>query len=111
MARVNSTLDPQPRNPVDQRLEELGAVASISGKPLRVRVQPDIYNSENGNYSVWAGLSWTVDLDGVEEGRKLREGLTDFFQLFGTSPQSQEAVLLNLRAMAEAREPEDPRRV
>lgn len=108
MAKVNSTMDPQPR-PVDQRLEELGAVASISGKPLRVRVQPDIYNSENGNYAVWAGLSWTLDLDSVEEGRKLREALTDFFILFGLNPDAQAGLLETLRSLVIMGE--DPRRV
>lgn len=105
MAKVTSQAEQQPP-PLDQRLEELATIASLNSRALRVRIQPDIYNYETGNYAVWTGLSWTFDLTDVEEGRRLREGLAAFFELFGKSPESQGRVLDMLRGMCEG----DPRR-
>lgn len=100
MATVVFTADQTPP-PIDARLEETGAVAGVLGKPIRVRIQPDLYDYDGQKYQVWNQLTWTVDLADVAEGRKLREGLTDFFALFGKSPSSQLRLLSELRSVRE----------
>lgn len=97
MATVVFTADQTPP-PIDARLEETGAVAGVMGKPIRVRIQPDLYDYDGQKYQVWNQLTWTVDLADVAEGRKLREGLTMFFRLFGASPKSQVSLLELLKA-------------
>lgn len=95
MAIVVFTADQTPP-PIDARLEETGAVAGVMGKPIRVRIQPDLYDYEGQKYQVWNQLTWTVDLADVAEGRKLREGLTMFFKQFGRSPEAQAILLASL---------------
>lgn len=88
--------------PEDKRPSLDGAIesASESGKAIRVRCQPDVYDYEKGNYQTWTGLSWIVECQDVEEGRRLREGLTDFFKAFGGQAAMQERVLNELKRMA-----------
>lgn len=81
------------RPPLDARLEELGAAAGALGKPIRIRLQPDIYDYESQRNQKWYGLIWTVELQDIEEGRRLREGLTEFFKKFGESEASQRGLL------------------
>lgn len=84
------------RPPLDQSLEQVAEAATGRGKALRFRVQPELYDYEKQRYNAWQGLIWSVDLEDVEEGRLLREGLTSFFRLFGRSPESQAQLLKEL---------------
>lgn len=95
MASV-SFLPEAERPPIDKALEDAAKAAGETDKLLRLRLQPDLYNFQKGAYGAWHGLSWTLDLDDVEEGRRLREGLQDFFRLFATD---QAVLLEGLRAM------------
>lgn len=92
MATVNFVPE-ETRPPIDARLEELGAAAGALGKPIRIRLQPDIYDYESQRNQKWYGLIWSVELQDVEEGRRLREGMTEFFRRFGESPESQAKLL------------------
>ena len=91
MAKVISTQDIRP--PIDESLEKIGAGAAASNRPIRVRVAPDLYDYDKQGYNSWHGLSWSVEVMDVEEGRRLRKGLGDFLKAFGHSPKSQAAVL------------------
>ena len=84
---------------LDLALEQAGTIAQT--KPIRFRVQPDLYDYDRQRYQPWAGLIWTVDLEDVEEGRRLREGLTRFFRLFGRTAEMQAEVLRVLEEMEE----------
>src|SRR5258708_20407331 len=77
MAKV-SYLPDKVAPPVDTKLEEIHAVAVLAGKPIRLRIQPDLYHPERQGYESWAGLAWTLDLDDIEEGRRFREALGRF---------------------------------
>lgn len=68
-------------------------------KPIRVRLQPDLYDYTGSSYKTWQGLVWSVQLRDVAEGRRLREGLTDFFHAFGGSEKDQKAVLKVLKGL------------
>lgn len=96
MASVSSAATDE-KPPIDKRLEALGAIAAAAGKPIRVRIQPDIYDYQNQANQTWLGLIWMIELEDVEEGRKLREGLTWFFQKFGQSAESQKKLLAWLK--------------
>ena len=82
---------------LDLALEQAGAIAQT--KPIRFRVQPDLYDYDRQRYQPWVGLIWTVDLENVEEGRRLREGLTRFFRLFGRTVEMQAEVLRTLEEL------------
>jgi len=84
MAQVNSSADPKPS--VEDFLETFLAE---QGKPLKIRVQPTLYDYNTRNYPSWQGVSWLLELEGVEEASRLREGLEDFFQCFGSEKQEQ----------------------
>lgn len=99
MAHVTFAPDrpPPDRPPLDRSLEEQGLAASALGKPIKIRLQPDLYDHQGAKYVSWAGLTWIVDVADVEEGRRLREGLTDFFKLFGMNEAVQQGLLKVLR--------------
>jgi len=91
MAKVSSTQDERP--PVDETLEHIGTIAAGVGRPIRIRLAPDLYDYEKQGYNSWHTLSWSVEVQDVEEGRRLRKGLNDFLHAFGATPKSQAAVL------------------
>lgn len=94
MATVNYA--PDDKLPIDQLVDTL----IVEGKPLRVRVQPDIYNHVGGVYKTWNGVSWTIECEDAEEVKRLREGLADFFKAFGGDGKKQGQVLRELKRMA-----------
>ncbi len=99
MAQVSFAHDARP--PVDATLESVGNGASTLNKPIRCRFQPDLYDWGRTSYTTWHGLTWTIECQDVAEGRRLREGLTDFFRAFGGNEKQQQRVLLALSALAD----------
>jgi len=95
MAQVNFAPDNE-KPALDDLLEQFAAAATAE-KPLRLRVQPDLYDVAKTRYTTWPGLVWTVDLEDANEGRRLREGLAQFFRLFGKDGDTQ-ALLLDTLA-------------
>lgn len=93
MATVSFAPD-RPTTPLDAKLEELGAQALLASRPIRLRLQPDLYDSDRRAYQSWTGLTWTLDISEIAEGRLFREGLGDFMQLFGDD--AKQAQLLQL---------------
>ncbi len=92
MAQVSFAPD-KTTPPMDEPLEQAAAVALLAGKPIiKLRLQPDLYNFDKRHYSSWAGLTWMLDLESVEEGRRFREGLEWFLKAFG-DPEKQKKVL------------------
>lgn len=84
---------------LDGRLEEAAAQAALASRPIRVRIQPAFYNLDKSGYDGWNNLVWTLDLDDVEEGRRLRQGLEAFLKAFG-DPERQAKVLRMLEKLA-----------
>lgn len=98
MASVSFAHDQRP--PVDQSLEQVGNGASALNKPIRCRLNPDLYEWGGTHYVSWSGLSWIVELQDVSEGRRLRQALTAFFQVFGASEKKQAKLITELQKMA-----------
>ena len=72
--------------PIDAPIVEV--FTTSKGKPLRIRLQPQIYSSDygrSGGYVAWAGVYWSVDVADPEEAAGLREALTVFFAQIGTA--------------------------
>ncbi len=82
MANVTFGPDVEPP-PIDQKLIEVWETAKKIKREIRIRVQPDLYNHTTQAYTSWSGLTWTIEVADVDEGRRLREGLTWFFKHFG----------------------------
>ena len=95
MATVSFTAAPPP---IDTPLEEFGGQALKEGKPIRIRLQPDVYSPKDTNYKTWQGVVWIVEVPDLDEGRRLREGLTHFFKVFGSKRQAR--LLGQLRTLA-----------
>jgi hypothetical protein len=105
MANVTFSTDVKAPPPLDQALEQKGGASILLGKPIRLRIQPDFYDYDKRQYTAWSFVSWVVDVETIEEGRRLREGLQVFLRLFGTvSPEGQERLIDELRAKAEPHE-------
>ncbi len=98
MAEVSFTHDDKP--PMDRRLEEITSHAENLQKPVRIRVQPDIYDHVHQNYAAWTGLVWMLELRDIEEARRLREGLANFFRVFGGDEKKQKGLLTELERRA-----------
>lgn len=97
MAKV-SFLPEKVAPPVDGKLEEAGAQAALASRPIRLRLQPDLYLTDQRAYTTWVGLTWTLDLDDVEEGRRFREALGKFMAAFG-DPEKQGTLLSTLEGL------------
>lgn len=95
MATVTFTAAPPP---IDTVLDQLALDAAAAQKPIRIRLQPDVYEYSTRLFKTWTGLVWFVECEDVEEGRRLREGLADFFKAFGT--KRQEKLLKVLQGLA-----------
>ncbi len=98
MAKV-SYLPDKVAPPVDTKLEEIHAVAVLAGKPIRLRIQPDLYHPERQGYESWAGLAWTLDLDDIEEGRRFREALGRFMAAFAADGATQAELIVQLERL------------
>lgn len=98
MASIAFAQDDKP--PVDNRLEEIATIAENSGKLLRVRVQPDLYDHGRTAYTTWSGLAWMLDCQDVAEAKRFREGLTNFMRVFGSDEKRQRALLVELARRA-----------
>jgi hypothetical protein len=98
MAHVNFTFDTPPT--LDGPLERCGDSASAVEKPIRLRIQPDLYDWSRRNYHSWSGLTWMVEVQDVEEGRRFRQGLQDFLQAFGGTEWQQGELLDLLSGLA-----------
>jgi hypothetical protein len=90
------------RPALDQALEAAAVACTQNQKPIRIRLQPDLYEYERRIYAAWLGLTWIVEVGDLEEGRRLRQGLQDFFRLFGQSADSQDEMLRELRELVTA---------
>ncbi len=88
MAKVTFTPEKAPP-PLDQTLDQMGAAALALGKTIRVRIQPDIYDYGKRQYNAWSFVTWVVDLENLEQGRALREGLQGFLRVFGLLDPAQ----------------------
>ena len=97
MAHVSFAPDERPT--VDAALDLIGEGAAPLQKPIKVRIQPDLYDWGRTRYTAWH--SWAVECQDVAEGRRLREGLTSFFAAFGGSEKQQRRLLQDLSRMAE----------
>lgn len=72
--------------------------------PIKVRVQPQIYQPGSG-YSAWRRVAWVISFGSIEDARALRVGLTAFFSLaarLGIGALSAELVRLDNGVAAEA---------
>ena len=68
--------------PTDQDALVYEAYAERPDKPLRLRVQPDIFRlnrGERGRYDAWKGVHWTVELETPGEAVALKDALRLFF--------------------------------
>jgi hypothetical protein len=99
MAHTAFTHDEKPS--MDAPLEVVGNGASALEKPIRIRLQPDLYNWETRTYEAWYGLTWKVEVQDVAEGRRLRQALADLFTAFGGNERQQTKVCRELGRMAE----------
>ncbi len=95
MAQVNWSQDEKP--PIDAVLETLAE--AYPDRALKIRVQPTIYDYETRTYKTWTELSWVLEMDDVDEARRMREGLQDFFVGFGTA-EKQAGLLADLKKRA-----------
>lgn len=100
MAKVTYAADALVPRSLDYTIEEMAEQLDLRVKPLRLRVQPDVYDVRLARYTSWAGVIWSIDVDTVDEGRKLREGLTLFFRRFGEGAAMQDWLLQVLREVA-----------
>ncbi len=101
MAQTDFTRDAPPKPPIDAPIEQVGNYAATLEKPIRLRVQPDLYNWKAHTYQAWYGLTWYINVADVTEGRKLRKALTDFFVVFGGSEKQQAKLIQALQQLAE----------
>lgn len=95
MAIVNSADDPKP--PVDALLRDV-----LKNNPevaLKLRVQPTFYDASTRNHRTWTDVSWLLELEGIEEALRLREGLQDFFVCFGHG-KKQDKMLAEIKRLA-----------
>lgn len=88
MGKVTFSPERQPP-PIDQRLQQAAGQAVLMDRPIRLRLQPDLWDYDKGNYSAWSGLSWVLELDDVEEGRRARQALQALWAVFGHSAEVQ----------------------
>ena len=98
MAEVTFTQDGV--QPVDRRLIEISDHSAQLERPLRIRLQPDLYDYKNTAWTSWSGLVWTLETRDIEEARRLREGLADFFRVFGADEKRQRGLLNELARRA-----------
>lgn len=71
--------------PEDQDALVHTAFAERPDKPLRLRLQPDIFRlnqrSARGRYDAWKGVHWTVELATPGEAVALKDALRLFFDV------------------------------
>lgn len=97
MAKVSFAPERVPP-PIDQKLEEVASQAALASREIRLRLQPDLYNPDKRGYESWSGLTWTLELNDVDEGRRFREVLGKVMAAFGDETK-QAALLKALEAL------------
>jgi hypothetical protein len=75
---VRDQIDP------DQAIQE--ATTERPGKPLRIRLQPQILRQSNGRtqYQTWKQVRWTLECDSPAEVFATRDAMRAFFEVLGT---------------------------
>lgn len=91
MVDVVQTQSPE-RPPIDAVLE--GAEYAPEEKPIRLRVQPSIYNHEKMQHDSWPQLVFQFEVQDVAAAARFRQALTLYFKLFGE--MGSEAMLAKL---------------
>ena len=77
----------------DRKLDEIAAMAVLTARAIKLRLQPDLYNFDKQHYDSWTGAAWTLDLEDAAEARKFLEGLRCYMAAFGDGPEKQKQVL------------------
>lgn len=70
--------------PEDQDKPVYEAAEERPEKPIRIRLQPDVFRAnegERGLFMAWRGVHWTVECETPGEAVALKEGLKAFFDL------------------------------
>lgn len=62
-------------------LAEVASEAARLGLPIRIRIQPQLFERADLSYRSWAGCVWTADLTNAVAVTNLRQGLDTFFRL------------------------------
>jgi len=89
-----------PGQSLDHSLERAAAAAMTVGKPLKIRIQPDVYDYDNQRYTSWSQVIWTMDVQDVEEGRRLRRLLQTVLAAFaGRDAVNQEDLIRQVEAL------------
>lgn len=64
------------------------AASERSGKPIRLRIQPQVLRADatrGGQYQFWKDVRWTVECDTADEVFAFRDALRTFFTALGRS--------------------------
>jgi len=72
--------------PQDVEAPVVAAAAERPGKPILLRIQPQLYRSRKDgadNYWAWPKVSWTIECQSVREVADLRKALEVFFEVAG----------------------------
>lgn len=93
MAKVSFQSD-RVAPPTDAKIEEIGVIALATGRPIKLRIQPDLYNADKQRYDSWSGANWTLELDDVEEGKRFLDGLEAYMRAFGDPKRQAETLRL-----------------
>lgn len=58
--------------------------AAFAGQAsVKMRLAPSLYNAATQNYRAWAGVSWGVTLESVDEARAFKDALDYVLQAMG----------------------------
>jgi hypothetical protein len=78
---------------IDEPLQDADAERK-AGETIRIRVQPSLFRRTLGQHRMWAGVSWTVDCQTMDEAIALREAMRAFFEAAARiGPQRLQAAL------------------
>ena len=97
----------EPKDPVvelAEKLEQLRKAAEAKKRPLRVRMQPTVFNHENQLYAALPGVSWMFDAGSVEAIMDAKECLDLFFKAMGLigGPEPMKDYMAQVVAAVEA---------
>ena len=75
----------------DECLEGAQQIATDTGKPIRLRVQPQLFTAtpnryRAGMYYAWKGVSWNLSCPTVSDVIEVRDALASFFRLLEQIP-------------------------
>lgn len=80
MVDVAQTQSPE-RPPIDAVLER--EEYTRDGKPIRIRVQPDLYNHDKMQNDSWPQAIWQFEMKDAAAASRFRVALTRYFKLLG----------------------------